>query len=421
MVNEVLAHLRCHNLDADTAEADVAGEDKVADEPGAESGKVFLDCTLGTAGHTIAMLQADPTCRVIAFDRDIDSMEFAQRRLQEAQVAERATLVRGDFRNAPELLKPFFDNSKVETEIFSGDGRTLDRVEPITHLDGALIDAGMSLYQVTWAERGLSFRSNAPLDMRYDRTQEISAFDLVNRLSVTDLEDLIFKFTDERWARRIALTIAEHRQHHIINTTAELASLIEAAIPAGVRRQSRVHPATKTFAALRLAVNDEYWALDQGAWALSSLLANTARLVILTYSSHEDRTVKRTFRSLAGRSNDDAKHKVNRPNRKRSSDALSLNHRSPGSTRSPLTFSLSLPSEQITSREVDVYGNVLEKAGHRYTEYARGFGETWGMKIVTAKPVVPTPQEIAANPLARSCKLRAVEKFTMNPNKTTNQ
>lgn len=414
MVNEVLAYLRCRNLDDEGDVGDVT-------EKGAESGRVFLDGTLGTAGHTLAMLQADPTCRVIAFDRDVDSMEYARRRLQDARVADRVTMVQGDFRNAPELLKPFFDNSKVEGRIFSGDGTPLTQVEPIAHIDGALIDAGMSLYQVTWAERGLSFRSDAPLDMRYDRSQEISAFDLVNRLPVNELEDLLFKFTDERWARRIAAVIADHRRQHTINTTAELASLIEAAIPAGVRRQSRVHPATKTFAALRLAVNDEFWALDQGAWAISSILAPAARLVILTYSSNEDRTVKRTFRSLAGRPLDDAKHKVNRANRKRSSDALSLNHRSPGSTRSPLTFSLSLPTDAYASTEVYATVADSEKTRHRYAEYAQGFGETWGMKIVTAKPVVPTPQEIDANPLARSCKLRAVEKFTMNQSKSTNK
>jgi 16S rRNA (cytosine1402-N4)-methyltransferase len=132
-------------------------------------------------------------------------------------------------------------------------------------IDGALVDAGMSLWQVTNPERGISFRGDAPLDMRYDREQEYSAYDLVNRLSPSDLEDLIFKFADERWARRIATIIVEQRRRNPIRTTGELVSLIEAAIPVGVRRQSRVHPATQTFAALRLAVNSEFQALDLGA------------------------------------------------------------------------------------------------------------------------------------------------------------
>ena len=181
---------------------------------------VFIDGTLGTGGHTLAMLEAHPTCRVIAFDRDEDSMQFAKQRLKEAGVIDRVTLVKGDFRHAPQLLESvcrisFFDNQKIvgKPEGWTGAYR---------RIDGALIDAGMSLYQVTWAERGLSFRSDAPLDMRYDRTQEISAHDLVNRLSASELEDLLFKFTDERWARRIAEFIVAQRNRSPINTTSEL-------------------------------------------------------------------------------------------------------------------------------------------------------------------------------------------------------
>ena len=391
MVNEVLEYLRCHSLAGKTASDD--GVDK-EEKNGAQLDAVFLDATLGTAGHTLAILEAHPTCRVVAFDRDSESMEFARSRLEAAGVADRVTLVQGNFRNALELLQPFFDNLKV-----GADGR------PINRIDGALIDAGMSLYQVTWPERGFSFRASGPLDMRYGRNDQesISAFDLVNRLSASELEDLLFKFSDERWARRIATVIADHRRSHVIHTTEELASLVEAAIPVGVRRQSRVHPATKTFAALRLAVNDEFWSLDQGAWALSSVLAPAARLVILTYSSHEDRTVKRTFRRLAGRSAGEAGNSnPNRTHRKRKRDVLSPGHHASGTMRSPLTFSLALPTDEYSSEQSE-----------RTTPPAAGFGQTWGMKIVTHKPLVPTPQEIAANPLARSCKLRAVEKFAI--------
>jgi 16S rRNA (cytosine1402-N4)-methyltransferase len=373
MVEEVLAYLRFQNL---------ADESSPEYRPDA----VFIDCTLGTAGHTLAMLKAHPTCRVVAFDRDEDSMKIARERLGAANVLQRATLVKGDFRNARELLQPFFENQNV-----GADGR------PITQIDGALVDAGMSLMQVTWPERGLSFRTegafaDAPLDMRYDRTQGPSASDLVNRLSPSELEDLIFKFADERWARRIAQVIVEHRRSHIITTTSELVSLIEAAIPIGVRRQSRVHPATQTFAALRLAVNGEFQALDEGAWSLSSVLASAARLVVLTYSSHEDRTIKRTFRRLAGRpvfSEDEA-------DRKRK-PARSLDERDSRQTRSTLAFSLDLPTDR----------------GPQVPEWATDFEKGWKMKIVTPKPIVPTAAEIAANPLSRSCKLRAVEKVSL--------
>jgi len=419
MVNEVIAYLRCRSLAGETSLDDVALGDAVG-KPGNEqavessrrkrhkSGQaaaaasnaievkpdaVFVDGTLGTAGHTLAMLRAHPTCRVVAFDRDAESMEFARRRLAAENVAERVTMVQGDFRHAASLLQPYFENRKV-----GADGR------PITRIDGALIDAGMSLYQVTWPERGLSFRGDAPLDMRYDRTQEISAFDLVNRLSTSDLEDLLFKFTDERWARRIAANITAQRHSSPIRTTGELVSLIEAAIPIGVRRQSRVHPATKTFAALRLAVNDELWALDQGARALSSVLATTARLVILTYSSNEDRTVKRTFRRLAGRTEDG---NISRSHRKRKPGRPSPGSWDSRTARSSLTFSLALP----TDSDEPTGGVQPEGEGASVLSGTPGFGTTWGMKIVTSKPVVPTDEEIANNPLARSCKLRAIEKY----------
>ena len=363
MVSEVLEYLRFPNL--------------VDEKPDA----VFIDGTLGTAGHTLAMLEAHPSCRVVAFDRDADSMDYARQRLDAAGVLQRVTLVQGDFRNAHELLQPFFENKKV-----GADGK------PINTIDGALVDAGMSLYQVTWRERGISFRGDAPLDMRYDRTQEYSAFDLVNRLSTSDLEDLLFKFADERWARRIATIITEHRRRQPIHTTAELVSLIEAAIPVAVRRQSRVHPATQTFAALRLAVNDELWALDLGAWSLSQVLAPAARLVILTYSSNEDRTVKRTFRRLAGRP---VHSDVDEPRRKRKPEKLSPSSRDSGTGRPPLTFSLSLPTD----------------AEPQVPPWTTGWDTQWKMKIVTTKPVVPQLEEIANSPLARSCKLRAIEKI----------
>jgi 16S rRNA (cytosine1402-N4)-methyltransferase len=266
-------------------------------------------------------------------------------------------------------------------------------------VDGALIDAGMSLYQVTWAERGLSFRKDAPLDMRYDRRQEISAFDLVNRLSANELEDLLFKFTDERWARRIVAFIVARRNHSPINTTSELSQLIEAAIPASVRNQTRVHPATKTFAALRLAVNDEFWALEEGSWALSSVLAHTARLIVLTYSSNEDRVIKHTFRRLAGRPLE-REQSPSKGGRKKKPRELSRT-RDFGNVRSPLSLSLSLPYENADDPRLN-------------SAWAAGFGTEWHMKIVTPKPIEPTPEEIASNPLSRSCKLRAVEKVCVD-------
>jgi 16S rRNA (cytosine1402-N4)-methyltransferase len=361
MVDEVLAFLRCRDLAAEKPDA------------------VFIDGTLGTGGHT-------------------HSMEVARERFREERVLERVTTVLGDFREAPQLLQPYFENTKVGT-----DGRA------ITQIDGALVDAGMSLWQVTNPARGISFRGDSPLDMRYNRDQNYSAFDLVNRLSANDLEDVLFKFADERWARRIAAVVVEARQHHPIHSTSELVSLIEAAIPVAVRRQSRVHPATQTFAALRLAVNDELRAIDEGAWALLQVLAPTARLIFLTYSSNEDRTLKRTFRLMAGRAiffEDKANRKKKGRDTSREYSKESRGRDTFASTRSSLTTSSEHQNDEPlfaipTEHEPQVPGGV------------EGWNETWSAKIVTPKPVVPTDEEIAANALARSCKLRAVEKIAL--------
>lgn len=396
MVAEVLEFLRCRNL---------ADESSNLYNPDA----VFIDGTLGTAGHTIEILKAHPTCRVIGFDRDADSQKIALQRIREAGFEGRVTTVLGDFRQAPELLQPFFENLKV-----GADGRSISRI------DGALVDAGMSLYQVSWAQRGLSFGKDGPLDMRYDRTQGPTAADLVNRLPQNELEDLLFQLADERWARRIAQFIADHRQTSDITTTLELAKIVESAIPAGVRHQSKVHPSTKTFAALRLAVNDEFWALDDGSIALSRVLAPNARLVVLTYSSNEDRTIKRTFRRLAGRAQENASDSVRKPrprNRDKSrptkldhassaarSSLVSLFPAEGNSTKNPgvLPFNVAQNPENMGNPVHPHAGN-----GESATDSAENFPK---MKIITPKPVVPTPEEIDLNPLSRSCKLRALER-----------
>jgi 16S rRNA (cytosine1402-N4)-methyltransferase len=386
MVAETLEYLACSKL---------ADKDSDSFKPDA----IFLDGTLGTGGHTLAMLKAHPTCRVVAFDRDAESQQVALERLRREGVADRVTTVLGDFRHAPELLQPYFDNLKVGT-----DGRPIDRI------DGALVDAGMSLYQVTWKERGLSFRGDAPLDMRYNRSEGASAYDLVNRLTQNELEDLLFQLADERWARRIAQFIADHRRSNPIATTSELAKIVENAIPAGVRHQSRVHPATKTFAALRLAVNDEFWALDSGSYALSAILADSARLVVLTYSSNEDRTIKRTFRRLAGQGGNG--NDISTTTRPRKRDHSQGNNRGRGAARSSLA---SLPPSGAMFSELSLSLPFDPKYNNQkpVPPSAAGLGEQWTMKILTPRPVVPTDAEIASNPLARSCKLRAIEKVLL--------
>jgi 16S rRNA (cytosine(1402)-N(4))-methyltransferase len=378
---------------------------------------------------------------VISFDRDAESMQWAKQRLDNEGLLERVALLHSDFRFAPHALEQLQqvvremsgverarsestqcaeqanlenqedDSSESEGEethaaaprVFFVGREFIGRAGEVFagHIAGTLVDAGMSMFQVAWGERGLSFQHDAELDMRYDRRHGLSAFDLVNRLSSQELEDLFFKFTDERWARRIAAIITEHRRRQVIHTTSELTSLIEAAIPAGVRRHMRVHPATRVFAALRLAVNDEFWALEEGTWALSAVLANAARFVVLTYSSHEDRTVKRTFRRLAAISVPSGTEY----SRQEAATLSMSSHTS--STRSPLTFSI---EREAWSLELPTERDSLEAPAFLASSLS-DFGQSWGMRIVTGKPIVPSIEEVERNPLSRSCKLRAVEKF----------
>lgn len=380
---------------------------------------VCIDATLGTAGHTLAMLQASPKLHVIAFDRDASSQQFAVKRLREAGFESRVTIVHCDFRFADYVIREIgaqtrdallnLDNKVLEVSILPGlsakvlfGDQLLQRL--IAGADwpvrGALLDAGMSLYQVSLAARGLSFNQDGPLDMRYNEDQEISAYELVNQLEEEELSDLLFRYTDERWARRIAANITRQRRSNPINTTSELADIIAAVIPAPAKRKSRVHPATKSFAAIRMAVNDEYWALEEGAWALAQALATNARLAILTYSSTEDRTVKRTFRRLADRMPEVDTPKASRMPRRLKRDSLL---HALTAARTSLTTNLAtdiLPTDHSTALSPE----ILQEAG---------WGQNWMMKIITQRPLIPAEAEIENNPLSRSAKLRAIEKIAL--------
>lgn len=378
---------------------------------------VCIDATLGTAGHTLSLLQAVPRLQVVAFDRDAQSSQVALERIREAGFLPRVTVVHCDFRFADFVLNEIadlepdvlldLDNQVLEVSIFPDYavkvrlGREL-RQRLIDQqpwpVRGALIDAGMSMYQISLASSGLSFQQDGPLDMRYHKDQEISAYELVNQLSEEELTELFFRYTDERWARRIAANIARNRRSNPINNTLELADIIAAAIPAPAKRKSRVHPATKSFAAFRMAINDEYWALEEGAWALAQVLATDARLAVLTYSSTEDRTVKRTFRRLADRMPEVVQSKkASRMSRRLRQDSLL---HAITAVRTSLTSNLTtdiLPTDHSTM----LTPAILQEAG---------WGQTWKMKIITSKPLIPADAEIDNNPLSRSAKLRAIEK-----------
>ncbi len=234
---------------------------------------VYLDMTAGLGGHTAAIAARLTTGLVIACDRDAESLAAA--RTNTAEFAGRIHFYQTSFSRVGETLA---------TEGVS----QLDKVRA----DGLLADLGVSRYQLTEGERGFSLMADGPLDMRMDRGQQQTAADFVNFESEKDLADLIFKFGEERRSRKIARAIVRARP---ITTTGQLAKLIEEAVP----RTGKIHPATQTFMALRIAVNGEMEELDALLESIPRLVQPGGRVVILTFMSLEDRKVKQSFQAMA--------------------------------------------------------------------------------------------------------------------------
>ncbi len=243
------------------------------------SGKVYVDCTLGLGGHTEAILNATaPTGKVIGIDRDGLALQMTKERLMHQQ--DRLTLRKGTFKELQHIISDL----------------------GYTSVDGILFDFGISSYQLDTAERGFSFQKPGPLDMRMDSETGETAADLVNRLTEKELTNLIRIFGEERWAKRIALGIVHFRtENGEITRTEELENIIWRATPARFRH-GRIHPATRTFQALRMVVNREMEQIEAGLSAAISLLGRGGRLVVISFHSLEDRYAKQTFRDLAKKS-----------------------------------------------------------------------------------------------------------------------
>ncbi len=218
------------------------------------------------------------------------------------------------------------------------------------HFDGLLLDLGVSSHQLDTGTRGFSFRADAPLDMRMDPDLPASAADLVNELPEDELARIIREYGEERWAKRIAAFIAKARAEAPITTTLQLVDVIKGAIPRA-KWEERIHPATRSFQALRIAVNDELGSLERGLATGLGLLKQGGRAVVISFHSLEDRIVKESFRSLAR-------------------------------------------------------GCTCPKELPRCV-----CGRTPQLKILTGRPVMAGEPEVAANPRARSAKLRAAEKL----------
>jgi 16S rRNA (cytosine1402-N4)-methyltransferase len=230
-------------------------------------GEHYIDCTLGAAGHAAGILeQSAPDGQLLGLDRDPQAIAIAQQRL--ADYGERAFIQQRSFADLDEALKSVGWHT----------------------VDGILFDLGLSSMQIDSPERGFSFRYEAPLDMRADPRQELTASHLVNEWPQAELADILARFGEERAAKRIAQHIVDHRP---IQTTLELADVVERA--AG-RRRGRIHPATKTFQALRIAVNQELANLEIGLEKAIQRLAPGGRLVVISFHSLEDRIVKHTMR-----------------------------------------------------------------------------------------------------------------------------
>jgi 16S rRNA (cytosine1402-N4)-methyltransferase len=238
----------------------------------AADGAVLVDATLGLAGHSLALLGAHPGLRLVGLDRDPEARAEAGRRIAAAGHADRATLVPAVFDELPDVLA---------------------RLE-LPAVQAVLFDLGVSSLQLDRPERGFSYATDAPLDMRMDPTAPRTAADVVNGYPVGELVRVLKVYGEERFAARIAAAIDRERAHAPLTSTARLAELVRDAIPAATRRTGG-HPAKRTFQALRIEVNDELGALRRALPAALDALALGGRLAVITFHSLEDRIAKQTL------------------------------------------------------------------------------------------------------------------------------
>jgi 16S rRNA (cytosine1402-N4)-methyltransferase len=286
---------------------------------------VLVDGTVGLGGHAEALLREAPTLRLVGIDRDGKALERARERL--ASYGARATLLHADYRNLDRLL----------------DELRIDRI------DGLLLDLGISSLQLDDASRGFSFRRDGPLDMRMDSTDRRTAAEWLASAPQTEIAEVLTSYGEERYAERIARAIDQARRRGPIETTGALAKIVHAAVPAAYRRQ-RIDPATRTFQAIRIRVNRELDALEEGLRAGFDRLACGGVLAVISFHSLEDRIVKRFF--------------------------------------------------QVKAADCVCPPDLPECVCDKRAE----------AEILTKRPLTPTPPEVEANPRARSAKLRAVRR-----------
>ena len=238
-------------------------------------GGMYVDGTLGGGGHSAEILRRlGGTGHLYGIDRDNDALAAAAERLGGAG---NFTAIKGNFHDVRALLA----------------------ARGVTKIDGMMIDLGVSSYQLDTAERGFSYHADAPLDMRMDQDQTLTAQEIVNTWDKAELTRILRDYAEEKWAARIADIIIEHRAKVPLRTTGDLVACVDAAIPKKIRMQDSGHSARRTFQALRIAVNDELDPLKNALEDMADMLAPGGRLAVLTFHSLEDRIVKQTLRRLA--------------------------------------------------------------------------------------------------------------------------
>lgn len=245
----------------------------------AESPKpqIYVDATLGMGGHSEGLLQADPTAMVIGIDRDLQAIDLASKRL--ASFGERFVAAHAVFDQLPQVLQELGH----------------------TEVSGVLMDLGVSSLQLDEAERGFSYAQDAALDMRMDQSQGISAAEILNEYSATELARILWKYGEEKFSRSIANRIVQRRVNQPLTTTGQLVDIIRQSIPAAARK-SGGNPAKRTFQALRIEVNQELAAIENAIPQALAALAPGGRLVVMAYQSLEDRIVKNYFRDVTSHS-----------------------------------------------------------------------------------------------------------------------
>ena len=287
---------------------------------------IYVDGTLGGAGHSSEILKRlSENGRLIGIDQDTDALKAAAIRLQNFN---NVTFVHNNFYNIKQIL----DDLDIE------------------EVDGILMDLGVSSYQLDTGERGFSYMKDAPLDMRMNRENELSAYEVVNTYSEDELYRIIRDYGEEKFAKRIATFIVNAREEKNIETTLELVEIIKNAIPAKARREGP-HPAKRTFQAIRIEVNSELSILNRAIEDGVSKLSKGGRMAIITFHSLEDRIVKNKFRDLAV------------------------------ACRCPKEFPICV------------------------------CGEKAKVKVISRKAIDPSKEEVEMNPRSRSAKLRVIEKL----------